>query len=1567
MKKRIVSIISAITIGVSLFSQMPPLIVKASDEQFVKQMEEKLDNIYIKDKQSKSVIQNQNEVVEILVQLEGQAVVDNCVDSYSEEALFIEEGIKFSQEGIIKKVEKLTGYKVNKSFAYLVNGFSIQGKRSIIDEIAKLNGVKSVVEAPKFKSEMFTSKGLSNVSTIYKDYGYKGQGMVVSVIDSGFDFTHKDFKITDSSKNKLTEDKVNNIINNELEGRGKYFSEKIPYGYNYTDFDNNIEEGLNKHGQHVAGIIGANGSDEGEEKLEAIKGVAPEVQILAMKVGDSDDENGALTGDIILALEDSVKLGADVVNMSFGSDGYVASSEDIFYNAIEKATDNGVLVVNAAGNAQTFGSEKLFDEPIDKYNLKDTSMVCEYSPSTLMVGAVNNTGVFGDGKLTISNSIINLEDMACTFVDDIDLVNQYEKIYYFYDKNYYLVDQMSFKNKILIVSKVDNYYDEIYKKASEEGAKLIIEVSKLDGTGKYDVSRKVPVLKIGKTEGESVIEAIKKKPNEKCYINLVKEKNIAFSPSGKEMATFSSWGPSPDLELRPDVVAPGGNIYSTISDNKYDTYSGTSMSTPFVSGAEAIFYQSLKDRNINLQGKDKVMLAKQMFMNTAEPLISNVDNVYYSPRRQGAGLIQLDRAIKNMTTLTNASNDSASLSLKNISNTKEFKLKLKNYSSEDVTYITKQEKLYTEYLDKDKYIHEKEINGARITFDAAKVTVPANSEVYLTGRLTIDEGALENNNFVEGFITLKSEDTKKCDLSMPVLAFYGDYSKESIVDIPSYYKNSLRLDYTAIDDEKTLETIGYELDNKGNIKINPDNIAFSPNGDEVRDSIMLNAYFLRAAKEYYIQILDKNKKVLEMPYGNNYVLKGFGYGRVFDGTIYDSTIGKKKNLEEGQYYARFIITSFMQDSEKQILDIPFKIDLTAPKVNINSVYTTEADEDGKEKYNIDYIVSDESGIAINSLVAFNKNADEAIEVQSVKLENGHYIASFEADKGSINANEVTLAIMDNAGNKEVVTKECKIVGKNAVSHNLEDNMSLNYMQKDFYFYGNVRFDVAKLYINDKEVEIDNSAFRQKLDYTQGENTYIIKAKDKNNKVIYNKKYVVNVDTKRPQIVSMTSDNKLVSIDNEKHTIKIDKSVESFDLTVKYSEAIFISDAVGIGVNYDSQDSISPIKSNKDNDTFTYNIKNNIGCLYFNVVDFFDNMAEEIPYYVYNDSVYAVFEKAFSAYKQSVVYSKQENDEANLKINFVDNSMDLSKIKILINGSECNEKIEDGVLEYKYKLNQGFNKAEIIVYYDEDEIYHKKLEIYYDNVAPTIKFNEDLEKILSDIKPNGKIYIGKDKPLDSINVAGTVTDDSFDYHLFINNNFILKTNFGSLKNVKNGDKDPLEREFSQDIILGQGDNYISFFRYDSLFNEEETILKIHNGPIILDKPIYEEVDNGYIIKAQVEEDLDYIEVSFDGENYEKYEQGTVLNKNQNIFARAISYTGQSSEILNIHSKSQDDDKDDDNEQNKEDNKLENNQEDKKEESQLSETGDNKFSIYLALLIVSIGFVMCFGVRYKTSRK
>ncbi|MDV5106001.1 S8 family serine peptidase [Clostridium perfringens] len=72
----------------------------------------------------------------------------------------------------------------------------------------------------------------------------------------------------------------------------------------------------------------------------------------------------------------------------------------------------------------------------------------------------------------------------------------------------------------------------------------------------------------------------------------------------------SSWGPTPSLDFKPQISAPGGNIYSTINDNKYGIKTGTSMATPHVAGGETLIVEGLKKENPNLKGRDLVELAK---------------------------------------------------------------------------------------------------------------------------------------------------------------------------------------------------------------------------------------------------------------------------------------------------------------------------------------------------------------------------------------------------------------------------------------------------------------------------------------------------------------------------------------------------------------------------------------------------------------------------------------------------------------------------------------------------------------------------------------------------------------------------------------------------------------------------------------------------------------------------------------------------------------------------------------------------------------------------------------------
>ncbi len=62
----------------------------------------------------------------------------------------------------------------------------------------------------------------------------------------------------------------------------------------------------------------------------------------------------------------------------------------------------------------------------------------------------------------------------------------------------------------------------------------------------------------------------------KCVVS------VAASNSSDKLASFSNFGKSVHL------AAPGADVYSTVIGGKYDTYSGTSMATPHVSGALAL-------------------------------------------------------------------------------------------------------------------------------------------------------------------------------------------------------------------------------------------------------------------------------------------------------------------------------------------------------------------------------------------------------------------------------------------------------------------------------------------------------------------------------------------------------------------------------------------------------------------------------------------------------------------------------------------------------------------------------------------------------------------------------------------------------------------------------------------------------------------------------------------------------------------------------------------------------------------------------------------------------------------
>ena len=164
--------------------------------------------------------------------------------------------------------------------------------------------------------------------------GYRGQGIIVAVIDTGINLTHTD--IDDNlwvNEDEIAGDGIDNDGNGYVDDM---------YGWN-TAFENNDVSDIDGHGSHVSGIIAA--EDNGIGRV----GVAPDVKIMTIQAfRPTPDGPRASSFDVAQGIYYAVDNGASVINLSLGSNASFLSST--YRNAIKYAEDRGVICVFASGN-----------------------------------------------------------------------------------------------------------------------------------------------------------------------------------------------------------------------------------------------------------------------------------------------------------------------------------------------------------------------------------------------------------------------------------------------------------------------------------------------------------------------------------------------------------------------------------------------------------------------------------------------------------------------------------------------------------------------------------------------------------------------------------------------------------------------------------------------------------------------------------------------------------------------------------------------------------------------------------------------------------------------------------------------------------------------------------------------------------------------------------------------------------------------------------------------------------------------------------------------------------------
>ncbi|MFQ6025379.1 MAG: S8 family serine peptidase [Nitrosopumilaceae archaeon] len=431
--------------------------------------------------------------------------------------------------------------------------------------------------------QLYLDKSGPFIGSVYTEkLGFDGNGIKIAIVDTGVDYNHPD-----------------------LSGFGP--NGKVIGGYDYVDNDNDPMD-TSGHGTEVAGIIAADGS---------LKGIAPKSKILAYRV--SSDGESVSSDFIIKAIHHAIKDEADVINISLG----VNKTNLKIDNAVNDAIKKGIVVVTAAGNngpgLGSIGSPGRAINSITvgaSFNNNTSSLVStldvrdkQYQVfpmigTSLLSGPISAQIIFGEyGKI---------EDLQELDVQDSIL----------------LVERGSDKPGEIV------YFSEKEFTAAQNGAEALIVYNNQPGIffGELiheeagpDYVPSIPAVSMSREEGLELRETLESKT-----LGIL---DVFYHADF--VAPFSSRGPVSPFYIKPDLVAPGAFVNTTLSGGKYNLTSGTSFAAPHVSGAVAILLQ--KDPTL------KPIEIASILSTTADPVSDPYGNVL-SSEIAGNGRLNLTKA-----------------------------------------------------------------------------------------------------------------------------------------------------------------------------------------------------------------------------------------------------------------------------------------------------------------------------------------------------------------------------------------------------------------------------------------------------------------------------------------------------------------------------------------------------------------------------------------------------------------------------------------------------------------------------------------------------------------------------------------------------------------------------------------------------------------------------------------------------------------------------------------------------------------------------------------------------------
>ncbi len=807
------------------------------------------------------------------------------------------------------------------SYTALFNGFSVRTARKNLEAIRNTKGVTCAFVAGSYALPTTQQADTQALQVALASSRFTGKGMTIAVLDTGLDTAHPAFANAPADA-KFTKDYISGVLqatdlNAEVLMPGVtaddvYLSAKIPFAFDYAGKDAQVAPGSKwdaenlEHGTHVAGIAAGYAVDG--EGAVTFSGVAPDAQVIPMKVFD-DSGTGAATTTILAALEDAYRLGVDAVNLSLGSYGGFTVDEDALINDVyNKLDDAGIMVITAAGNETSSSYMNSYGTDAPLTGDPDNSVVAAPSvyPANLSIASV-------EGQEVYANYVL-LGDEKITYTDS----------------------QTSFLGLDSYVSLLKIYGDVSDDLAAPYDYVMVPGYGADSDYEGIDVTGKIAVVQRGGTdENGEPITFVTKIQNAlwKNAIGILVYNNDTEHPD--------------DCSIR-------------MSTNYYQ------LPAAFIS-------------------YDAASMTENLMMSTASPVVDPETKLPYSPRLQGSGLIDLSAATSSDVVLyTDADRYGDTKPVLNLGDdvAKDGSYDLtfharnmgKTAARYDVSVIAMSPAVLEQdgktYMSSHDEALDVTVSGDKTVTLAAGATGDVKVSVSLSQSQKAKlDAAYENGIYVEGFVVLTAKDGG-ADLSIPFLAYYGDWSAPGMLDyatmlnedtVPySQLATELGAYFTSSFAYRLGANLSVTMDGAEKTSLKAEHITVSPNGDTYMDGVeLVNVSQMRNASALHFTVTNADGQEVWSDAVTNVpkTIYVSSQGGPIPATMYQDmapdawygTDNQGSALPDGQYYYTITadpVTDHESRNVRDTLTFPVYIDTQAPQLDQGCV-TLSTGADGR--------------------------------------------------------------------------------------------------------------------------------------------------------------------------------------------------------------------------------------------------------------------------------------------------------------------------------------------------------------------------------------------------------------------------------------------------------------------------------------------------------------------------------------------------------------------------------------------------------------------------------------------